>query len=183
MNISELVKFLKMKEQLISQLFDKKWNYAWGNADNHLIGLYYSLGGFEGLLELLVSKKEKMKDYSSDLISTLEQLILNDVTDEDFEQYITKNIDYHYTNFNKLKEFGMLNLYKEFDSNFRGNIVQFHKISHYGFIETFKTKPLYYPVNEKLGDCFETLDKVLLHVLFKGQYQNSLDVLYQSVNN
>ena len=95
------------KTELISQLFNKRWNYAWGNPNNFVVGLFYSQGGFKGLLELLKDRKKSMLDYknyySEDLISTLEQLISLGATEEDFEYYINLKLNYNKLNFQKLK--------------------------------------------------------------------------------
>lgn len=76
-----------MKNEILDKLFTSRWNYAWGRVDEHLIALFYKKGGFNGLYNYVVSEKERMNKqpnsyggfnsyYSSDLIETLEKVLL-----------------------------------------------------------------------------------------------------------
>lgn len=181
-----------MKEQIISKLFNCKWNYAWGKVDEYLISLFYKHGGFRGLYNHIISEQERMnksKDgafdqyYSDDLPEILKQAIK--LNDNDFEDYIfhpTIPLTFNKNNFRKLKEYGLLKYFYDFGGNFRGNIVSLHKITKYEIIETNTKGELSFYNVGNFTTSYSTLEEALLMQIFKGRFYDALVSLFKTAN-
>ena len=174
------------KSEIIGKLFSSKWNYALVNVDSHVIALFYEKGGFEGLLGFISSQKERMKEdfsnyYSKDLLETLETAV-KELKTEDFENYI----DTHYLQFNKhnlkkLKELDLVKHYRDFSSNFRGNIQRIHTIGDISILET-DLKPdrgRFYIVGQ-FSSVFSGLNEAVLYAMYQGKFFDTLLTLLDS---
>lgn len=175
--------------EIISKLFTSKWNYAWGVADEHIISLFYKKGGFVGLYDYIVLEKERLdKDknfpfdnyYSKDIINILAEA-KEKLNEQDFRNYIftSGNVVFNSHNFEKLEQYGLLKYYYDFGGNFRGNIVEHHKIGKYSIIESYTKKgnETHFYNEGDFTTCFHTLEEALIYNIYKGQHYSALIAL------
>lgn len=178
------------KRGILLKLFSSEWNYAWGNMDRHLIALFYEKGGFEGLLDFISAEKVRMdRDknhsfnnyYSADLIETLE-IAVKKLKTEDFEKHIDTNyLQFNKHNLKKLKELNLLKYYRDFNSDFRGNIQKMHTIGDINILET-DSKPdrgQFYIVG-KFSNVFSNLNEAVLYAMYDGRYFDTLTTLLKT---
>jgi hypothetical protein len=181
-----------MKEKsIIERLFTGEWNYAWSSyssTSDYIISLFYKKGGFSGLYDFILSEKERMgkdyrKYYSESLVELLE-FAKKELNNDDFRDYIFKNISFNKNNFKKLEEHGLLKYYYDFSGSFRGDIVNYYKISDYAIIETFSHKEgkSFYNVGD-FTNTFATLEEALIYKIYNGKYCDTLFKLLESVES
>jgi len=170
----------------IGILFTCNWNYAWGNVDAHLISLYHKKGGFNGLYNYIISEQNRLgvsftRYYSSNLPEIL--LSVKNCTDEDFHNFIMGNymLKYHKNNYCILRDNMLLDYYGEFNTNFRGTIKTIHRIGVIIVFETVNKGETYFYDNVFQSMAFNSLDEALIYRIFKGKYNDTLQVLYKSI--
>lgn len=169
----------------IGKLFTCKWNYAWGNVDAYLISLYYKKGGFAGLYDLIIKEQCRLdKSFDMYYSNELQDILfsLKDCTDEDFHNYIINNrLTYHKDNYLFLRDNMLLNYYDQFNSYFRGTIKTIHRIGDIIIFETEKNYEKCFYDNEYNSIVFNSLNEALIYRIFKGKFNDTLQVLYKSI--
>jgi hypothetical protein len=181
---------------ILSEIFNKKWNYAWGDPTPRVVSLFYIKGGIKGIIEHLNSEKQRMdkKDsnmggfetyYSIELFDLLEKLI--DLSEEDFAHYAIhfsrfKNIN----NFKKLREYGLLKHIGDFDSDFRGDITQLIPYNDIKIVETRAYRSgegvvkYYYNLNEPTR-AYSNPDVAYFNLIFNKEHVPSVTALYELI--
>jgi hypothetical protein len=179
------------KQEILSKIFNSKWNQS-SSTQEHIISLFYTKGGFVGLYDYIITEQTRMsKDkhfpfndyYNADLPDTLLQA-KTELQDSDFEDYIfsSYNVSFNKNNFAKLKEYGLLKYFYDFGTNFRGDIVDYHKIGEYTIIETYrKGEAQFYNVGQ-FTCVYNTLEQALLTQIFKERFSDTLFALLDAVN-
>lgn len=170
----------------IGILFTCSWNYAWGNVDAHLITLFYKKGGFAGLYDFIIKEQYRLSEkfnmyYSSKLPDIL--FSLKDCTDEHFHNFILDNylLKYNKDNYITLRDNMLLDYYGEFNSDFRGTIKNIHRIGVIIIFETENKGETYFYDNVFQSIAFNSLDEALIYRIFKGKFNDTLQVLYKSI--
>lgn len=175
----------KVNYDVLDKIFTCRWNCAWQNTGAYIISLFYKKGGFKSLYESILSEQKRMKDfdnfYSSDLPELLKQA-KEELTNEDFRTYIfsKSNLYFHKYNFLKLEEYGLLHLFEDFSTSFRGNIESIHKIGSYEIIECIDAVSKNHNYFVK-NHCYSSLDEAIVNSVFGGQFEDTLSVLLKSI--
>lgn len=171
----------------IGILFTCSWNYSGRNLDAHLISLYYKKGGFAGLHTFIITEQYRLRErfntyYSSKLPDIL--LSLKDCTDEHFHDFIMgvgEMLKYNKDNYLILKDNMLLDYYGEFNSDFRGTIKTIHRVGDIIIFETVNKGDTYFYDNVFQSMAFNSLDEALIYRIFKGKFNDTLQVLYKSI--
>ena len=178
------------KQEILSKLFSSKWNYAWGNVDSHLIALFYEKDGFVGLLDFISAEKARIdKDsnysfsnyYSRDLVETLE-IAVKELKTEDFESYIENHhLQFNKNNLKKLKEINLLKHFRNFNSDFRGNIKKLHTIGEINILETdSQNDGVKFYIIGNFSTVFSGLNEAILYAMYEGKFFDTLTTLLKS---
>lgn len=180
---------------LFRKIINYPWNYVRECKETQIITLLEDKGSFKGILEFLKEKKEKnIKDFENyyeggkgNLIEDISEL--TKYSKDDFYEFLIKAhvLDsLKLNNFKILREHNLLNIYKDFDTYFRGEIIQIHQIKNHKVIETVETvesenkNQFYSALNA--STVYESLEKCLvIECIFKGTYSDTLFLLLDNI--
>lgn len=177
-----------MKTELLDKIFNCKWNVT-SNVDEHIIGLFYYLGGFSGLLNRVEKRKVEMKNefnvyFSSELIDLLTQA-KEEITDYDFKGYAIEKLEKNRNfigkkNFITLDHHDLLHHFESFSSGFRGTITEITKISDFYVFETRTEEEISFRISTSYSMCFRTIEEAIIYQIFNGKYQDTLTTLLKA---
>jgi len=181
---------------ILSEIFNKKWNYAWGDPTSRVVSLFYTKGGIKGIIEHLNSEKQRMDKsnsnlggfdtyYSIELFDLLNEI--KDLHEEDFAHYVIHFSKFiNKNNFLKLREYGLLKHIADFDNDFRGDINRLIPYNDINIIETTVYRvgegglqKNYYNIGEP-NTVYLNPDIAFFNLKFKKEYIPVITTLFKN---
>ena len=178
------------KESLVNSLLHFKYNYSGRDTVNVILQRLnenksedFTLNKF---LEFFKNEKERIDTngcykylnyYSTEIIPTIERLIELNSTHQCVEDILVSQLDkIQLNNYDKLKEKGLINLYNDFDSDFRGKIVEIYLIKDYYVIESkdCKTGEFKYYNNKTTTMVWKSFEMAISAAIFDDNYTSVL---------
>jgi hypothetical protein len=155
---------------------------------------------FDDFLTFLKNEKVRLdKDkmwsfsnyYDSNIIETVENIV-NDFDPEDSYNSLIISLknsylfrEFNWKNFNILNENNLFHLLGDFDSDFRGEIKNVHKVNgKYIIIETYKFDEGYrFYNNKRTSYCFDNFEDSLFYAMFGEQHYSTISLIFKNISN
>lgn len=176
-----------MKAELLNKIFKCNWNVSSGKTE-HIIGLYYSKGGFDKIVDYLEKKKESMPNfeayYSKELIDLLKEA-WKQYTHENFRGYAISKLHKEeskvaLSNFRELDEANLLQDFTDFSTSFRGTILEVIKVNDFKVIRTICKSEIKFYLSGQASLCFNSIEEAIVFKLFNGKYFDTLTTLLKA---